>query len=65
MKRKRAGRVGTQPVLVAQARRVQFSGPAQTSMVSHPRCSYPIPCGRCHYCLRAAHGPEYWLRGVQ
>jgi hypothetical protein len=57
-----AGRAGAQPVLVAQASRVRSSGPAQSiSLVSHPRCTYPIPCGKCHYCLRAEFGPEYWL----
>lgn len=25
-----------------------------------PHCTYPVPCGRCHYCLVAKHGERYW-----
>lgn len=62
MKKKSAGRAGAQPVLVAQASRVQFSGPALVPIGSCP--NVPGPCLCCHYCKIVMHGENYWERGL-
>lgn len=37
----------------------RWIGPLPAEMRDDPDC--PSACGGCHWCLRAKHGPFYWL----